>query len=213
MRTRIHLGDVMLYVDLEGRDPMFSRLIKPHRCLKPNQVPSADGFYDYVTLLELNNYYACRHAAWSSRLWHRMTQLKYIRRHMIQSWWRRHTVHRWQRMCRGWSDRDAWHIDIHVACMLHDMLRYHKDHAYTFVDINADGQRCTATQVYDDPDSGCDRSDRWDAIIEEMILGFGHVCRAFTDEPDITNPEHIMWQTQIDRAYALYATWHNSLWD
>jgi hypothetical protein len=74
----------------------------------------------------------------------------------------------YQRVTRGWSDRDVWSIDIHLANIIPEMLRHLKKTKYgypsTFLKNFLKNPNC-----YDDEDEAI---KKWDEVLDTVAYTF-----------------------------------------
>jgi hypothetical protein len=125
----------------------------------------------------------------------------------------------YQRVTRGWSDRDVWSMDYHLSNILVGMLRRLKETKHGVpLDFCGDWGEKTSTHFLPMEES----IKLWDACLDEMIEGFE--ARGEMDE--LTYPtscgkeEKKVWEHNMallsarkERALALFAKHFDSLWD
>ncbi len=119
-----------------------------------------------------------------------------------------------QRGRRGWADCDWWNMDNYLIGIILPMLKELKKNGHGYPGIDE-----------------ADTPEKWDAILDHMILGFEVGKRVIDDEyfletnADIltrtpTSDEVKLWgekaeadQKIFDEGMKLFARWYLSLWD
>lgn len=137
----------------------------------------------------------------------------------------KHIKYSWQRITKGYCDKDLWSIDSWFIKIIPDMLQQFKE--------TRKGSPGCLGQVYVD-DKGITCNDicheEWDKILEEMIFLFREMDE---DECQRENPyreEHEKTRNEFeekngsfevekyrefckDKAFALFSKWFYYLWD
>jgi hypothetical protein len=107
--------------------------------------------------------------------------------HLLQprTWWS-FGLHRWQRMRRGWSDRDAWNLDAHLARVIADGVAHLRE-------VNFGHPTGTTFE-------------EWQGILKQIAEGF----RVWADHcyGELTADE----KEAYVEAKRLFAVWHAHLW-
>lgn len=122
--------------------------------------------------------------------------------------WKRQIKYAWQRVFRGWDDRVVWSIDYHLSEMLPQWLEKLRDNKQGTPMEMFDGLPYEDEENYTySEESWSVARQRWDTILDEMILGFQIYAKDnwFTEDSDD--------KKKFDRAMELFVKYFQSLWD
>lgn len=122
----------------------------------------------------------------------------------------------WQRITKGYCDKDLWSIDDWFIKIVPDMLQQLKETRHGSPGclgedyVSEDGIRCN---------DAC--HEEWDKILDEMIFLFREMDEETCQKKNITGEEaEKTWKDleqyqEIckDKAFALFAKWFYYLWD
>lgn len=119
----------------------------------------------------------------------------------------------WQRIIKGYCDKDLWNIDYWFMGIMPNMLRQFKETRHGSPSslgedyVNEDGIRCN---------DSC--HEEWDKILDEMIFLFSEMNEYAYKKKIIYENGHEKEQENYgemckDKAFALFAKWFYSLWD
>jgi len=89
----------------------------------------------------------------------------------------------WQRLTRGWSDRDTWNLDTTIAEFVYPRLK-------RFKEVN-NGYPGSLTV------------EEWDNLLDDMIYAFGTSREIHSADRD--------WE-RVDRGLRAFAEWYFHLW-
>ena len=128
---------------------------------------------------------------------------------MLPKLFYRNVKYSWQRVTRGYCDKDLWNIDYWFLGIVPDMLKQFKE-------TRNGSPGCLGEEYVDEDGISCNDSchEEWDKILDEMIFLFHEMDEETCQNKGLSNKELDEYREECkNKAFALFSKWFYSLWD
>lgn len=125
--------------------------------------------------------------------------------------WKRQIRWGYQRVFRGWDDRAVWSLNYHLAEIIPPILKKLKEDKVGIPMFCFEGLPYEDENTYSYSDESMEIADeRWNAILDEMIVGF-EIYNKLWEEPSYEKEREEY--KKVERALDLLKEHFESLWD
>jgi hypothetical protein len=133
---------------------------------------------------------------------------------VVFSYWYRNIRWAWQRVFRGWDDRISWSVDYYLAKNLPLWIKQLKEDGHgiptvMWEDSDFDKNNNYATT----PESDKKAEEKWDNILDQIILGFETYQQMQDEVIWENNPKYFEMNKKFENGFDLLKKYFGNLWD